>query len=178
MFLASLKVGSQALAGTSPPGGSNKLVHKVQLYVNQLCNLATWRQSDAPGTNLKVGSHAFARAKPPASSSNKLVHKVQLYVKQLYVNQLCNLAALRQSDGPRTSLKVGSQALAGATPPGGSNQTIHKVQLDVNDPLVGNVPQLGVTVQNVHVLFHLGLGNQPHLLLAHTSVPQLHVSSV
>ena len=71
----------------------------------------------------------------------------------------------------RTSLKVGSQALAGATPPGGSNQAVHKAQLDVNDTLVGNVPQLGVAVQHVHVLLHLGLGNQPHLFLAHTAVP-------
>ncbi len=75
-------------------------------------------------------------------------------------------------------MKVGSQALAGAPPPGGSNQTVHKVQLDVNDALVGDVPQLGVAVQNVHVLFNLGLGNQPHLFFAHTSVPQLHVPPV
>ncbi|KAA6428873.1 MAG: hypothetical protein FRX49_00983 [Trebouxia sp. A1-2] len=47
----------------------------------------------------------------------------------------------------QNKLKVGSQALAGAAPPAGSNQTVHKVQLDVNDTLVGNVPQLGVAVQ-------------------------------
>ena len=78
----------------------------------------------------------------------------------------------------KPSLKVVSQALAGATPPAGSSQTVHKVQLDVNDTLIGNVPQLGVAVQNVHVLFNLGLGNQPHLFLAHTAVTQLHAPPV
>ena len=75
-----------------------------------------------------------------------------------------------------TRVEEDSQTLVRGAPPGGSHQPVYKGQLDVDHPLVGNVPQPWVAVQDAHVLLNLGLGYQPHLFLAHTVVQQLHTA--
>lgn len=74
----------------------------------------------------------------------------------------------------RISVGEYSQVFVRAPPPANCNKPIHKVQLDIDDALVGNVPEPGMAVQDVHVLLNLGFGNQPHFISAHAVVLQLH----
>lgn len=103
----------------------------------------------------------------PCSMLGPKQHETLLFLHHVSFQWRCKL------QHTTTRVEEDSQTLVRGAPPGSSHQPIHKTQLDVDHPLVGNVSQPWVAVQDAHVLLNLGLGYQPHLLLAHTVVQQL-----
>ena len=67
---------------------------------------------------------------------------------------------------------VSSQVLT-TSPPTACHKLISICQLDVDDPLVGNVSEFGVVVQAVHVMLLLSFGNGVHLVSTQAVILQL-----
>lgn len=64
--------------------------------------------------------------------------------------------------------------LTDAPPPGRRDQPVHRLDLDVDNALLGDALQPGVVVQDAHVALGLRLCYGCHIILAHALELQLH----
>ena len=67
--------------------------------------------------------------------------------------------------------------LTGAPPPGRGYKSVHRLDVDVDNALLGYALQPGVVVQDAHVTLALGLCYSCHVILTHALELQLQQSA-